>query len=247
MLYSAAICDDESNQIKIIDGYLMRFSMKTNIEFTVKRFSCGEDLVKHCADKANAMFDIIFLDVEMKGLNGIQTAEKIRALPERNVLIAFITNYPEYMQDSFDVQASQYFTKPLTYELFEEKLRKMLNYLSELETNITVFSLKEGEIVLHLEDIVCFETEKKPKLNLLITTTSEELIVKGRIADFENSLKDKYFISVHRSVLANMRYIKRFNAETVEFTTGKVSPLSRRKAVEIKDAFSRYMVMRYKR
>ena len=247
MLYSVAVCDDENSQIEIIDGYLTRFSIKTNTEFAVTRFSSGEDLVGRYANKGSAPFDIIFLDVEMKGLNGIQTAEKIRALPDRNVLIAFITSYPEYMQDSFDVQAFQYLTKPLTYDLFEEKLRKMLSYIEEIETNITVFSLKEGEIVLHLEDIVCFETKKKPKLNILATTTKEELVLKGRIADFEEKLKDKFFVGVHRSVLANMRYIKRFNADTVEFTTGKVVPLSRRKATDVKDAFSKYVFMRYGR
>ena len=81
----------------------------------------------------------------MPGRNGIEIAEEIRRIPDRNVLIAFITSYPEYMQDSFDVQASQYFTKPLSYELFEEKLTKMLGYINDLETNITVLSQKSGE------------------------------------------------------------------------------------------------------
>ena len=80
----------------------------------------------------------------MPGRNGIETAEEIRKIPDRNVIIAFITSYPEYMQDSFDVQASQYLTKPISYELFEQKLEKMLAYIGELETNITVISQKMG-------------------------------------------------------------------------------------------------------
>ena len=244
MLYKIAICDDELSQIKIISDYLTRFSIKTDIEFNVERFSCGNDLLKKYYNEKSP-FDIIFLDMEMPEQNGIETAEKIRNLPDRNVLIAFITSYPQYMQDSFDVQASQYLTKPVSYELFEEKLDKMLLYIGELETNITVLSQKSGEIVLHLDDIVCIESDKTA--NLVITTNKEVIAVNGRLKDFESELSDKYFINIHRSCLANMKYIKKFNADSLEFSTGKTVPVSRRKLSEIKDAFSKYMVMRYKR
>lgn len=244
MLYKIAICDDELSQIKIISDYLTRFSIKTDIEFHVERFSCGNDLLKKYYNEKSP-FDIIFLDMEMPEQNGIETAEKIRNLPDRNVLIAFITSYPQYMQDSFDVQASQYLTKPVSYELFEDKLDKMLLYIGELETNITVISQKSGEIVLHLDDIVCIESDKTA--NLVITTNKENIAVNGRLKDFESELSDKYFINIHRSCLANMKYIKKFNADSLEFSTGKIVPVSRRKLSEIKDAFSKYMVMRYKR
>jgi DNA-binding LytR/AlgR family response regulator len=248
MLYKIAICDDEETEIEKINSFLQQFSTNTNIEVKISCFSCGEDLLKQYTNEQSP-FDIIFLDVEMKGLTGIQTAEKIRAIPDRNVLIVFITSYPEYMQDSFDVQASQYLSKPLSYKLFEEKFKKIISYLSELSTNITVVSLKDGNIVLHLENIVCIETDKSHTLksNLLVTTTSETLHIKGKIADLEKELQDKHFISLHRSVLANMRYIKRFNTDTVEFINGKKVELSRRKAAEVKDVFSTYTIMRYKR
>ena len=183
--------------------------------------------------------------MEMPGRNGIETAEEIRRIPDRNVLIAFITSYPEYMQDSFDVQASQYFTKPVSYELFEQKLEKMLDYINGLETNITVLSQKSGETILYLDDIICIEANKNS--NLTITTQNEEIVIKGKINNYEKELVNKYFISIHRSCLANMKYIRKFNADSLEFSTGKIVPVSRRKLSEIKEAFSKYMVMRYKR
>jgi DNA-binding LytR/AlgR family response regulator len=244
MLYKIAICDDEENEISKINDYLIQFSVKTGINIMVSKFSSGEDLLKHYNT-----FDIMFLDIEMQGLTGIQAAEKIRAIPDRNVLIVFITSYPSYMQDSFDVQASQYLSKPLSYSLFEEKLRKIITYLTDLETNITVFSLKSGNIILHLDNIICFETSKSKTLksNLTVTTINGIFDIKGKITDYERELAGKYFISVHRSVLANMKYIRRFNSDTVEFTNGKTVDFSRRKADMIKEAFSKYMVMRYKK
>ena len=244
MLYRIAICDDEINQIKNIEDYLTRFSIKTDTEFHIERFTSGNELLKKYYNEKSP-FDILFLDMEMPGRNGIETAEEIRRIPDRNVLIAFITSYPEYMQDSFDVQASQYFTKPVSYELFEQKLEKMLDYINGLESNITVLSQKSGETILYLDEIICIEANKNS--NLIITTQNEEIVIKGKINNYEKELADKYFISIHRSCLANMRYIKRFNSDSLEFSNGKIVPVSRRKLSEIKEAFSKYMVMRYKR
>ena len=244
MLYRIAICDDEISQIKNISDYLTRFSIKTDTEFQIERFTSGNELLKKYYNEKSP-FDILFLDMEMPGLNGIETAEEIRRIPDRNVLIAFITSYPEYMQDSFDVQASQYFTKPVSYELFEQKLEKMLDYINGLETNITVLSQKSGETILYLDDIICIEANKNS--NLIITTQNEEIVIKGKINNYEKELANKYFISIHRSCLANMKYIRKFNADSLEFSTGKIVPVSRRKLSEIKYAFSKYMVMRYKR
>ena len=244
MLYRIAICDDEISQIKNISDYLTRFSIKTDTEFQIERFTSGNELLKKYYNEKSP-FDILFLDMEMSGRNGIETAEEIRRIPDRNVLIAFITSYPEYMQDSFDVQASQYFTKPVSYELFEQKLEKMLDYINGLETNITVLSQKSGETILYLDDIICIEANKNS--NLTITTQNEEIVIKGKINNYEKELANKYFISIHRSCLANMKYIRKFNADSLEFSTGKIVPVSRRKLSEIKEAFSKYMVMRYKR
>lgn len=244
MLYRIAICDDEISQIKNISDYLTRFSIKTDTEFQIERFTSGNELLKKYYNEKSP-FDILFLDMEMPGRNGIETAEEIRRIPDRNVLIAFITSYPEYMQDSFDVQASQYFTKPVSYELFEQKLEKMLDYINGLETNITVLSQKSGETILYLDDIICIEANKNS--NLIITTQNEEIVIKGKINNYEKELANKYFISIHRSCLANMKYIRKFNADSLEFSTGKIVPVSRRKLSEIKEAFSKYMVMRYKR
>lgn len=244
MLYRIAICDDEISQIKNISDYLTRFSIKTDTEFQIERFTSSNELLKKYYNEKSP-FDILFLDMEMPGRNGIETAEEIRRIPDKNVLIAFITSYPEYMQDSFDVQASQYFTKPVSYELFEQKLEKMLDYINGLETNITVLSQKSGETILYLDDIICIEANKNS--NLIITTQNEEIVIKGKINNYEKELANKYFISIHRSCLANMKYIRKFNADSLEFSTGKIVPVSRRKLSEIKEAFSKYMVMRYKR
>lgn len=248
MLYNIAICDDSKEDRQRIQDYLARFSFEANTDFLIDEYTDGESLTE-LYTQSSKRFDIVFLDMEMSGMSGIETAQKIRSLPDRNVLIVFITSYPEYMQDSFDVQASQYLIKPLSYELFKDKLTRIIGYLSELEINLRVFTTENEEYILHLDDIICFETLKnyRRKSLLIVTTLKGELQIKGKISDFESELADKFFISIHRSVLVNMKYIKRFNAQFLEFTTGRTIEMSRRRAAEVKEAFSKYMVMRYRR
>lgn len=248
MLYNVAVCDDDEKDRKRINDYLVRFGIQYDVDFKIDTFFCGKDLID-TYQKFKSKYHIIFLDMEMVGLNGMETAKRIRQLPDRNVLIVFVTSYPEFMQDSFDVQASQYLIKSLEYEVFCDKMHKMLSYLSDLETHIKLISEKGEAFILHLEKIVCFETIKRANMRnvLLVTTIDGEYELKGKLVDFEEELKDKFFISVHRTVLANMRYIKRFDAQLLEFTTGKKTTISRRKLQEIRDTFSKYMVMRYRR
>ena len=248
MVLNVAICDDELSEIKTLGDFITAFSIQSGVEFKVNKYTRGKELLGSYNGNPSK-YDVIFLDVEMPEINGIEIAEQIRKIPDRNVLIIFITSYPEYMQDSFDVQAYQYLTKPLTYNLFEDKMKRLIDYLNELQTNIAVISLKSGEILLHLDDIVCIETVKSltTKSNLLVTTVNDEIRIKGKIAELEQKLKDQYFVSVHRSVLVNMKYVKRFNSNMVELTNGKKVEASRRKITEVKEAFSKYMIVRYKK
>lgn len=248
MFLNIAICDDELSEIRTIEDYIATFSVQSGIEFKVNKYTSGNRLLNSYNGNPSK-YDVVFLDVEMPEINGIEIAEQIREIPDRNVLIIFITSYPEYMQDSFDVQAYQYLTKPLSYNLFEAKMKRLIGYLNELQTNIAVVSLKSGEVILHLDDIICFETIKSitTKSNVLVTTVNDEFTIKGKIAEMEQKLKEQYFVSVHRSVLVNMKYIKRFNSNMVELTNGKTVEASRRKIAEVKEAFSKYMIVRYRK
>ena len=74
---------------------------------------------------------MVLLDMEMPDMNGIEIAEKIRELVSREVLITFLTSYPEYMQKSFGVQAFQYLLKPITYDVFKKEIIRTIQYIEK--------------------------------------------------------------------------------------------------------------------
>lgn len=205
MTYTVAVCDDEQTQIDILKNNLIKYSIDTDIEFFIDEYISGELLIEKYKS-AKSPYDIIFLDMEMPDIKGLDVAAAIRELPDRNVSIAFVTSYPEYMQDSFDVQTSQYIIKPVVYEQLAKKLDIILKCINASYTNIKVISEKNGERVLYLDDVICIETEKSSKL--LVTTISETFLITAKLSDLAKELSDKDFISVHRTCLANMKYFR---------------------------------------
>lgn len=238
MTYTVAVCDDEQTQIDILKNNLIKYSIDTDIEFYIDEYISGELLIKKYKS-VKSPYDIIFLDMEMPDIKGLDVAAAIRELPDRNVSIAFVTSYPEYMQDSFDVQASQYIIKPVVYEQLAKKLDIILKCINASYTNIKVISEKNGERVLYLDDVICIETEKSSRL--LVTTISETFLIKAKLSDLAKELSDKDFISIHRTCLANMKYFRKFNSDSLEFTSGKIVNLSRRRQSEVKELFSKYV------
>lgn len=238
MAYTVAVCDDEQTQIDILKNNLIKYSIDTDIEFFIDEYISGELLIEKYKS-VKSPYDIIFLDMEMPDIKGLDVAAAIRELPDRNVSIAFVTSYPEYMQDSFDVQTSQYIIKPVVYEQLAKKLDIILKCINASYTNIKVISEKNGERVLYLDDVICIETEKSSKL--LVTTISETFLITAKLSDLAKELSDKDFISVHRTCLANMKYFRKFNFDSLEFTSGKIVNLSRRRQSEVKKMFSKYV------
>lgn len=205
MTYTVAVCDDEQTQIDILKNNLIKYSIDTDIEFFIDEYISGELLIEKYKS-VKSPYDIIFLDMEMPDIKGLDVAAAIRELPDRNVSIAFVTSYPEYMQDSFDVQTSQYIIKPVVYEQLAKKLDIILKCINASYTNIKVISEKNGERVLYLDDVICIETEESSKL--LVTTISETFLITAKLSDLAKELSDKDFISVHRTCLANMKYFR---------------------------------------
>lgn len=238
MIYTVAICDDEQEQIDILRHNLTQYSMDNDIDFYIDEYINGEQLVeKYKISKTP--YDILFLDMEMPDMKGLDVAAAIREIPDRNVSIAFVTSYPEYMIDSFNVQTSQYILKPLVYEQISKNIDMILKTINNSYSNIIVVSEKGGEQVIHLDDVICIETEKSSKL--LVTEVSKTYYIVSKLSEMEKELSDRGFVSVHRTCLANMKYIRKFNSDSLEFTSGKTVNMSRRKLPEVKEIFSKYV------
>ncbi|MRN56374.1 LytR/AlgR family response regulator transcription factor [Paenibacillus monticola] len=244
-MYRVAIVDDEENQRKLVKNMLITLSIKTNIDFEFELFDSGEQLVSHY-ENHKTPFHILILDVEMNGINGIQTARRIRSLNNLDEQIVFLTSYPEYMVESFDVITFQYLIKPIAPPILEEKMIKLFQYFQALDKKFMIIKSAYEEVVLRYDDIIGIEAAKsltiKSKLNFI--TTNQIYESKGIISDYALALKDYNFLQIHRSVIINLIHVKKFASGAVLMSNGMEFPIGRSKIKEVKDFYTKFMIMK---
>ncbi|MBT2290108.1 response regulator transcription factor [Paenibacillus albidus] len=244
-MYRVAICDDEDNQRELVKSMLIALSIKANLNFEMEEFNSGEQLVAHY-ERNEPPFHILILDVEMMGINGIQTARRIRGLKHLDEQIIFLTNYPEYMVESFDVMTFQYLIKPIAPPIFEEKIIKLCQYFQTLDKKFMIIKSAYEEVVLKFEDIIAIEAAKsltiKSKLNFI--TLNQIYESKGILAEYALALKDNHFLQIHRSVIINLLHVRKFASGVVLMSGGMELPIGRSKLKEVKDYYTKFMIMK---
>lgn len=196
MVLNIAICDDEYIHRKVIVDYLgMVFSSES---YEVVEFNSGEELLKNYPEK----LDILLLDIQMTGIDGIKTAKKIR-LFDTNVMIIFTTAILGFMQEGYEVRAFRYLLKPINYNDFSKHLIQCKNeVLNNKSKYITIKEIDEGKtVIITINSILYIETECRVTL---IHTDAKVYRIKESIKKFENELKEYSFYRCHRAYLINI-------------------------------------------
>lgn len=232
-----AICDDDEAELKLIKEYAKMYSIQNDNQLNCTGFHSGEELL---ANYRKGDFDLILLDVEMDKMDGIYVANQIRHIPDHDVNIMYVSNYPQYMQASFGVRAAQYLTKPLSYEIFVQKINELVSYMTEDKEKV-IDILYEGEHYFVGEaSIISIESQGR---KLQIDTEKECFTLNGKLSDYQD-ICEKYMIMPNRSMLVNTRYIYKINASEIELSNGRKIPISRRKLAEIKEVIGRNLARR---
>ncbi|MEK3901814.1 LytR/AlgR family response regulator transcription factor [Paenibacillus sp. FSL R7-0179] len=244
-MYRVAVCEDEEQQRELVKRILVGLSVKTDTEFEIDLFPSGEDLISHY-ERGEAPFHILILDVEMGGMNGIQAAHRLRSRKHFDEQIIFLTSYPEYMVESFDVITFQYLIKPVAPQLLEEKILKLCDYFQAQDKKFIVIKSGYEEVVLRHDDIIGIEAAKsltvKSKLNVITTTGIYE--TRGIIAEYASALRDSHFLHIHRSIIINLLHVHKFAGGCVLMSGGQEFPIGRSKIKEVKDFYTKFMIMK---
>ena len=165
------ICDDEKQMSDHIKTFVSDFFRKKNREISLRTFLSGEELLNY-----DGQIDILFLDIQMNGMDGMETARKLRADKFRGFLI-FITVLKEMVFQSFEVQAYDYLVKPVEEKQFERTMERLLASMHSVgEDSLLVQKGYEGRIIRKDEIVFCEIIDRKIYLNLV----SDEVLEIGR-------------------------------------------------------------------
>ena len=227
-----AICDDEKHMSDHIRSMISDFFRKKNQEISLHMFSSGEELLSY-----NGQIDILFLDIQMKDMDGMETARKLRADKFRGFLV-FITVLKEMVFQSFEVQAYDYLVKPVDEKQFEKTMERLYASMQNAsEDSLLVQKGYEGRIIPKDEIVFCEIIDRKIYLNL---ASGEVVDYYERIENLETKL-DNRFYRCHRSYLINLKHLKGYKNGTACMDNGKEIPVSRLRSKEFSSVVLQYM------
>ena len=226
------ICDDEKQMSYHIRSMVSDFFHKKNREISLRTFLSGEELLNY-----DGQIDILFLDIQMKDIDGMETARRLRADKFQGFLI-FITVLKEMVFQSFEVQAYDYLVKPVEEKQFERTMERLLASMHSVgEDSLLVQKGYEGRIIRKDEIVFCEIIDRKIYLNLV---SGEVLDYYDRIENLETKLGGRFF-RCHRSYLINLKHLKGYKNGTAYMDNGKEVPVSRLRSREFSGVVLQYM------
>lgn len=232
-MLNIAIVDDEDVQALLLSKMANKWSFKNNKPTTIKLFSNSESFYfAWCEDKS---FDILLLDIQMKGMNGIELAKEIRKSDDK-LCIIFITGLSDYISVGYDVSALQYLIKPVDDKKLFYCLDKAYGRISKEQSSIIVNI--EGENVRILQsEIVSAEAFGH---YIRLETLKSAYEIKMNISELEKALDKDHFIRCHRSYIVGIKYISRIGKKEIILENGKNISISRILYHTVNQAFIKY-------
>ena len=219
MELKVAICDDDAIQREYLKDLLVPWAKRNRHLMEIQVYDGAKPFLFAYGEQQD--FDILLLDIEMPGQNGIEIARYVRA-QNSAVQIIFVTGYYQYFSDGFDVSALHYLLKPVDGAKLYPVLDKAVSNLSYRQRSVLV-SAADGEYKVSLADI-CYAEAENVYVN--IHTVHGTYRTRMTLARFAQQL-DGTFFKTHRSYIVALKYIKKITRNEVTLSGGQTVPLSR--------------------
>lgn len=227
-----AICDDDWHMQQTLR--LLIDEIYQDLDMLVDGFTSGEALLA-AVQKQSQPYQLILLDIEMRGIDGLETARRVRALLP-DCYIIFITSHDEFALTGYEVQAFRYLVKPVQPEKLTEAISAVR---AELADQLTLH-VEDGpvEALVRARDIFYVEAQDK---RVRLVTARETFSDRRGIDEVAALLAQEDFYRVHRSYLINLRYVAFMDGTTVQLVNGDQVPISRLRKKAFKNAFQAYV------
>lgn len=226
-----AICDDEEQIRELLKEKISKYCFVNNIELELQTFENGEEFLQYDFQD----IEVLFLDVDMPGIDGLETAKKIRET-NQDMLIIFLTAYSEFVFESFKVDAFRYLVKPVPDQEMTETLDAIRDKLCAPEDNLS-FQFQNEMYSIRYSDIIYIEGMRD---KIWIYCKDSTYRWRGTLKNLNEMIKDKGFFQVHRSYIINMNKIQKYNSKTVVMEGDHKVPISKYRLDDFKEEYIKY-------
>ena len=222
--------DDE----KIIREHIKKLIENKQQEYVIDTYSAGKELLQ-----TDQLYHIVFLDIQMDGMNGIDTARALRQKSEDTVLV-FVTGVKEYVFDAFDVAAFHYLIKPINEQKFTSVFeRAVLEVEKKKQHSMGQLFVKTRyrNVTLEQKDILYVESRAK---KVEIHTKTDIMEAYASIGELEKQLKENFY-RCHRGYLVNLALITEYSNDSITLNNGESIILAKEKYGEFVKVYMRYL------
>lgn len=205
MRYKIAIVEDNPEFSELTKTYFDKFNHEEKVDFDLDFYSDGDEITHEYEPK----HQIIFLDIIMKRVNGMEAAKTIRQY-DQDVIIIFITNMSNYAIEGYSVNALGYLLKPLSYFAFKQELIKCIDKVNSKKHAHILIPQENGVLKLAVTSILYIESFKH---TLTVVTKEKTYEFRGILKEMELNLQDKYFYRSNNCYLVNLKWVSGVSGE----------------------------------
>ena len=229
-----AVIEDKKPHRDLLVHYLEEWRRGQERSVTVEAFGSGESFWFRYEEERD--YDVLILDIQMPGINGMELARRVREA-DGDIVIVFATGVSDYLEEGYEVEALHYLVKPLSQEKLERSMEKALKRRRQ-ERFVTVHG-GEGILKISQERINYVEARGRGCCVGRVKVP-EELEARESLSEMESLLEPEEFMKCHRSYLCRIGNIRRIDRGSVEFDDGSSIPVSRRLYQQVNRRFMAY-------
>lgn len=232
MDFNIAIAEDEESAANKLKEMIARYAEEKGYNISVDCFSDGAVFFYNY----KAKYDVVFLDIEMPVVNGMDAAKGIRKI-DGDVIIVFVTNMAQYAVESYDVRAYDFILKPLNYSAFEMKFDRICNELRHrLDDSLITLVNRNLTRRVRILDITYVEVKNH---DLIYHLPDGEFKMRGTMGEIEQKLAEKNFVRCNSCYLVNLKYVTGLSGGWVT-VAGEELKISQTRKREFLSEFARY-------
>ncbi|MGF7050758.1 DNA-binding LytR/AlgR family response regulator [Paenibacillus sp. DS2015] len=225
-----AICDDQNHVCAQVESILLTLSKSLPEKVEVEVFYSGEALIHFLLD--GAYFDMIFLDIELQMLNGVEVGRKIRDdFNNETTQIVYISAKDSYAMELFDIRPLNFLIKPLQEYKIEAVVRKAIDLV---DRGNHFFEYKSGRTQnkIPIKDILYFESKGK-KVRMVLQDQHHEFY--SKLIEIEQQLYNQDYLFIHKSYLVNYYHVIEYQYDYVKMSDLTILPISQQQRKCVRD------------
>ncbi len=235
-----AVCDDDLPTTSLIERLLLETQKSISEKIDISIFHSGETFTR--AIQSGCPFDIILMDIEMEGIDGIKAGHVLRANDENDIVeLIYISSHEEYHLQLFDLQPSGFIKKPIDPQIFIHKLlstiQKVIRKRQQGKKNFLPIRQKGKELLIPFRDIMYLESNKR---KVVLYTRNDKIEYYSTLNEEEMNLPVNVFIRIHQSYIVNFYFTKEISYKKIVLVTGKELPISENKNVSVRKHYLKF-------